>query len=63
MKMMTEIWNELIYLLEFFAMWVGGYMSIGGTIALIVNITILIRNKRKTKRRKNDGNGKDLHDA
>lgn len=37
-------------------------MSIGGTIALIVNITILIRNKRKTKRRKNNGHGEDLHD-
>lgn len=62
--MMAEMWNEFfIYLLELFALFVGGYMSIGGTIALIANITILIRNKLKKKRRKNDGNGKDLHDA
>lgn len=48
--MMAEMWNEFfIYLLEFFAMWVGGYMSIEGTIALIVNITILIRNKTKNE--------------
>ena len=61
--MMAEMWNEFfIYLLELFALFVGGYMSIGGTIALIANITILIRNKRKTKRRKKDGNGKGLHD-